>query len=51
MDASGSWHGGIGEAAKRFNQLMADGHVVTQNRAQYWQTWGRPLTRPTGCAP
>lgn len=49
MDACGVWHGGRAEAEKRYNQLMADGHTVSQNRDDYWKTWGRSLTRPDTC--
>lgn len=49
MDGAGAWHGGLFESQKRYNVLMADGHVVNQNRAQYWVTWNRPLALPAGC--
>lgn len=49
MDAAGAWHGGLLESQKRYDVLMADGHVVNQNRDQYTITWNRPLTPPFGC--
>lgn len=49
MDAAGAWHGGLLESQKRYNVLMADGHMVNQNRDQYYVTWNRPLTLPPGC--
>lgn len=49
MDGAGAWHGGTVTRQKRYNELMADGHVVNQNGDQYSQTWHRPLTPPFGC--
>ncbi len=39
FDGHGSWHGGSGFNAKRWNVLYADGHVKTANRTQYQQGW------------
>lgn len=49
MDGSGTWHGGMFESGKRYNQLMADGHVSNQSRDLYWKFWNRPLKPPFGC--
>jgi general secretion pathway protein G len=50
MDAYGGWHGGFLNSQKRYDVLMADGHVVDQSRDEYWQTWQRPLVQPSGCS-
>ena len=49
MDGSGRWHGGFLESQKRYNVLMADGHVVNQNRDQYFRTWNAD-DPPSGCS-
>lgn len=47
MDANGSWHGyGQDMPDKRYNVLMGDGHVVSQNAAQFYQSWSLSLTDP-----
>jgi len=38
MDANGSWHGSAG-GGRRYNALMADGHVVSSNLGRYLRTW------------
>jgi general secretion pathway protein G len=49
MDGNGSWHGGQFLGDKRYNVLMADGHVITQTWAQNQQTWTYSLDAPAGC--
>lgn len=49
MDAYGGWHGSSLEQLKRYDVLMADGHVANQNRDQYYATWNHPLSAPAGC--
>lgn len=47
MDGNGSWHGtGQDMLNKRYNVLMGDGHVVSQNSAQFYQSWSLSLTDP-----
>ncbi len=38
LDGNGGWHGGI-LGARRYNVLMADGHVVSQNSDQFDESW------------
>lgn len=49
MDGSGSWHGDLFDARKRYTVLMADGHCVSQDWGQYQQTWHRTLVPVPGC--
>ena len=47
MDGNGSWHGsGQDMPSKRYNVLMGDGHVVSQNAGQFYQSWSLSLTDP-----
>lgn len=47
MDGNGSWHGaGQDMPNKRYNVLMGDAHVVSQNAAQFYQSWSLSLTDP-----
>jgi prepilin-type N-terminal cleavage/methylation domain-containing protein/prepilin-type processing-associated H-X9-DG protein len=39
FDGHGSWHGGSGYNAKRWNVLYGDGHVKSANRSQYEAGW------------
>ncbi len=47
MDGNGSWHGGEQVSQKRYNELMGDGHVLTQNISQFGQTWKLQITNPS----
>ncbi|HEX5324232.1 MAG TPA: type II secretion system protein [Capsulimonadaceae bacterium] len=47
MDGNGSWHGlGQDMPDKRYNVLMGDDHVVSQNAGQFYQSWRLSLTNP-----
>ena len=46
MDGNGSWHGGASVSQKRYNALMGDGHVVSENISQFGLTWQRTLIYP-----
>lgn len=45
-DASGSWHGGTGDQ-RRYNVLMADGHVKSQTREEFQTQLLLVLDQPT----
>ena len=48
MDGNGSFHGsGFIHIDKRYNDLMGDGHVVSQNASAFDQSWNLVLTKPT----
>ena len=49
QDGNGSWHGGTITHQKRYNMLMADGHVINMTRKQFDDVWAEKLDRPNGC--
>lgn len=36
IDANGQWHGANSFDATRYNALMGDGHIMSQNQDQFW---------------
>lgn len=45
-DGRGSWHGGSEGAARRYDVLMADGHVVYLSHERLGQSWDLRWSRP-----
>jgi len=43
MYGYGTFHGGRGHNARRWNILYGDGHVKSASRAQYDEAWRYPL--------
>ena len=51
FDGTGSWHGGKAPQDKRYNVLMADGHVKNMTLAQFHAAWNLKFELPPSAPP